>query len=187
MDYIHRLCKDLPIYFKVATLRHASILFAERAGQPVGAQERHDYQPVDIDFTFQDFRKTEKQVSAIFHEFAELSNLRKDEFDALFKGDGFRRLVLAGGGVPRDCLSLFLEALGSVMAGGERIGKDDVCLLSFANFEKKIEDLKRDSQSDEQDVLLKGIYVIRQFCLDSKTSVFLCLTVFCKNWSRREN
>jgi Cdc6-like AAA superfamily ATPase len=30
MDYIHRLCKDLPIYFKVATLRHASVLYAER-------------------------------------------------------------------------------------------------------------------------------------------------------------
>lgn len=58
------------------------------------------------------------------------------------------------------------------MTGGDRIGKDDVRLLSFANFEKKIEDLKRDSQSDEQDVLLKGIYIIRQFCLDSKTSGF---------------
>jgi Cdc6-like AAA superfamily ATPase len=32
MDYIHRLCKDLPLYFKVATLRHASVLYAERGG-----------------------------------------------------------------------------------------------------------------------------------------------------------
>ena len=61
MDYIHRLCKDLPLYFKVATLRHASVLYAERGGQPVGAQERHDYQPINIDFTFQEFKKTEKQ------------------------------------------------------------------------------------------------------------------------------
>ncbi len=42
MDYIHRLCKDLPLYFKVATLRHASTLYADRLGQPLGAQERHD-------------------------------------------------------------------------------------------------------------------------------------------------
>ena len=27
IDYIHRLCKDLPLYFKVATLRHASSLY----------------------------------------------------------------------------------------------------------------------------------------------------------------
>jgi energy-coupling factor transporter ATP-binding protein EcfA2 len=172
MDYVHRLCKDLPLYFKAATLRHASVLYAERKGQPVGAQERHDYQPIDIDFTFQDFPKTEKQVLDIFHEFAQLADITPSEFDSLFKGDGFRRLVLAGGGVPRDCLSLFLEALGPVMADNSRIGKDDVRLLSFSNFERKIEDLKRDSQAGEQDVLLKGIYVIRQFCLQSKSSVF---------------
>ena len=45
MDYLHRLCKDLPLYFKLATLRYSSTLYADRAGQPVGAQERHDYQP----------------------------------------------------------------------------------------------------------------------------------------------
>ena len=44
VDYIHRLCKDLPLYFKIATLRHASTLYADRDGQPIGAQERHDYQ-----------------------------------------------------------------------------------------------------------------------------------------------
>jgi hypothetical protein len=32
--------------------------------------------------------------------------------------------------------------------------------------------LKRDSQTGEQDALLKGIYVIRQFCLDKKTNIF---------------
>jgi Archaeal ATPase. len=172
MDYIHRLCKDLPIYFKVATLRHATVLYAERGGQPVGAQERHDYQPINVDFTFQDFPKTERQVREIFHEFAALAGMSPEEFEGLFKGDGFRRLVIAGGGVPRDCLSLFLEALATRPAGDSRIGKDDVRQLSFSNFEKKIEELKRDSQRDEQDILLKGIYVIRKFCLDKQTSVF---------------
>ena len=32
MDYLHRLCKDLPLYFKVATLKHASTLYADRLG-----------------------------------------------------------------------------------------------------------------------------------------------------------
>lgn len=63
MDYIHRLCKDLPIYFKIATLRHASVLYAERSRQPVGAQERHDYQPINIDFTFQEFPKRRNRFS----------------------------------------------------------------------------------------------------------------------------
>ncbi|MGI8438222.1 MAG: hypothetical protein ACR2NX_15210 [Chthoniobacterales bacterium] len=171
-DYIHRLCKDLPIYFKIATLRHASVLYAERGRQPIGAQERHDYQPINVDFTYQDFRRTEKQVLAIFDEFARLAGMPPTDFDSLFKGDGFRRLVLAGGGVPRDCLSLFLEAISRSTNDDGRIGKDDVRLLSFSAFERKIEDLKRDPQSGEQDALLKGIYVIRQFCLDKKTSIF---------------
>src|SRR6185312_4719051 len=39
VDYVHRLCKDLPIFFKIATLRHASVLYADSRGQPIGAQE----------------------------------------------------------------------------------------------------------------------------------------------------
>ena len=97
-----------------------------------------------------------------------------EELASLFRGDGFRRLVIAGGGVPRDCLSLFLEALTKVNVEDEktRIGKDDIRLLSFSNFERKIEELKRDSQRDDQDILVKGIYVIRRFCLDRQTSIF---------------
>ncbi|WIY24486.1 hypothetical protein [Parasedimentitalea psychrophila] len=78
---------------------------------------------------------------------------------------------MAGGGVPRDVLSLFIDVLGS---GAEtRIGKDEVRLLSKANLERRIDELKQDSQYDEQDALLKGIYSIREFCLRRKTNVFL--------------
>lgn len=175
MDYIHRLCKDLPLYFKLATLRHASTLYADRLGQPLGAQERHDYQPINIDFTFSDFRKTVEQDRKIFHEFGRLANLEAAEIDALFKGEGFERLVLAGGGVPRDCLSLFLEVLESVQppSGDGRIGKDDVRILSRANFERRIEELKQDSEGAEQGILIKGIYVLRQFCFEQQSNILL--------------
>jgi hypothetical protein len=172
MDYVHRLCKDLPLYFKVATLRHASVLYADRSGQPTGAQERHDYQPINIDFTFADFRKTESQLRKIFHEFGKQASLTPDNIDSIFKGDGFKRLVMAGGGVPRDCLSIFLEVADQVKDGDGRIGKDDIRILSRSNFERRIEELKQDSEGIEQNLLLKGIYVIKKFCLDRKTNVF---------------
>ena len=86
MDYIHRLCKDLPLYFKVATLKHATTLFADRDGQPIGAQERHDYQPINIDFTLSDFRRTRDQNRRIFHEFGTLAGMTADEVDGLFRG-----------------------------------------------------------------------------------------------------
>lgn len=173
MDYIHRLCKDVPLYFKVATLRHASTLYADRMGQPLGAQERHDYQPINIDFTFEDFRKTLAQNRKIFHEFGRLAGMTTHEVDELFKGEGFERLVLAGGGVPRDCLSLFLEVHETVQSRDGRIGKDDVRALSRANFERRIEELKQDSEGSEQGVLIRGIYVIRQFCITRGTNIFL--------------
>lgn len=61
IDYVHRLCKDVPLYFKVATLRHATTLYADRGGQPTGAQERHDYLPINVDFTVTDFLRTGDQ------------------------------------------------------------------------------------------------------------------------------
>jgi energy-coupling factor transporter ATP-binding protein EcfA2 len=176
MDYIHRLCKDLPLYFKVATLRHASTLYADRQGQPLGAQERHDYQPINIDFTLSDFTKTAAQNRKIFIEFGRLAALQPDEIDGLFKGEGFERLVLAGGGVPRDCLSLFLEVLDTVQPpnGDGRIGKDDVRILSRSNFEHRIEELKQDSEGREQIILIKGIYVLREYCIDKKAISYSC-------------
>ncbi len=173
IDYLHRLCKDLPLYFKVATLRHSSTLYADRSGQPIGAQERHDYQPINIDFAFTDFRRTASQNHLIFGEFAKLAGLTPEDIDSLFKGDGFDRLIMAGGGVPRDCLSLFLEALQGVPQGDGRIGKDDVRIMSRSNFERRIEELKQDSADDEQATLIRGIYVLRKFCIDKRTNIMM--------------
>jgi hypothetical protein len=174
MDYIHRLCKDVPLFFKVATLRHASSLYADREGQPVGAQERHDYQSINIDYTFGDFRKTRDQNWAILSEFAQSVGMKKSELESLFKGEGFARLVMAGGGVPRDVLSLFLEILSDTdVKHGGKIGKDEIRVLSRENFERRIEELKQDSHDEEQGDLIKGIYIIRKFCLDRKTNIFM--------------
>ena len=172
-DYVHRLCKDVPLYFKFATLRHASILFADRGSQPTGAQERHDYQPINVDFTLADFKKTANQLREILYRFGAKAQMSQAEIDALFMGEGFDRLVLASGGVPRDFLSLLLEALSPKPPGEEHIGKDDVRILSQGILQRRIEELKADSEQQDQDALIRGIYAIRKFCLDRKTNVFL--------------
>lgn len=76
---------------------------------------------------------------------------------------------------PATAFSLFLEVLETVqLAGGDgRIGKDEIRILSRSNFERRIEELKQDSEGREQDTLIRGIYVLRKFCIDRKTSVFL--------------
>jgi len=173
-DYVHRLCKDTPLKFKLATLKHNSVLYIDRAGQPIGIQERHDYQPINIDFTFENFDRTVDQNKGIFVEYAKMAGMTTDELNALFKGKGFDRLVLAGGGVPRDCLSFFLEVLDRVKTNDVdgKIGKDEVRFLSKETFERRIEELKQDSEGQDQDALLRGIYAIREFCLDKKRMCF---------------
>jgi hypothetical protein len=175
MDYIHRMCKDLPLYFKIATLRHVSTLYAERAGQPLGAQERNDYLPVNIDFTLENFNHTVDQNRKIFAEFGRQAGLKDGDIDGLFKGSGFERLVLAGGGVPRDCLSLFLTVLDYAQPpnGDGRIGKDEVRISSRSNFERRIGDLKQDSGGAEQLTLIRGVYVLRQLYIDRKSNILM--------------
>jgi hypothetical protein len=175
MDYIHRMCKDLPLYFKVATLRHVSTLYAEREGQPLGAQERNDYLPVNIDFTLENFQHTVDQNKKIFAEFGRQAGLKDGDIDELFKGSGFERLVLAGGGVPRDCLSLFLTVLDNEQPpnGDGRIGKDEVRISSRSNFESRIGDLKQDSGRSEQLTLIRGVYVLRQLYIDKKSNILM--------------
>ena len=172
-DYVHRLCKDVPLFFKFATLRHASVLFADRGNQPTGAQERHDYQPINVDFTLADFGKTANQLRKILHRFGEKAGMSSRDVDALFMGEGFNRLVLASGGVPRDFLAFLLEALSTKPEGEEKIGKDDVRILSRAVLQGRIEELKADSEQKDQGALIRGIYAIRKFCLDKKANVSL--------------
>ena len=44
---------------------------------------------------------------------------------------------------------------------------------SRSNFERRIEELKHDSEGGEQDVLMRGIYALRKFCLDKKSNIFV--------------
>ena len=45
--------------------------------------------------------------------------------------------------------------------------------MSRSNFERRIEELKQDSEGREQDVLIRGIYVMRKFCIEKQTNVFM--------------
>ncbi len=174
-DYIHRMCKDTQLKFKIATLKHNSVLYIERTNQPIGIQERHDYQPINVDLNFEQFERTRNENKKIFYEYSKMSGMSNDQFDDLFKGKGFDRLVLAGGGVPRDCLSFFLEVLDRVKSADPegKIGKDDVRFLSKNTFERRIDELKQDSEGQDQEALLRGIVAIRGFCLEKKSNVFL--------------
>jgi hypothetical protein len=57
--------------------------------------------------------------------------------------------------------------------GDGRIGKDDIRIMSRSNFERRIEELKQDSAGDEQATLIRGIYILRKFCIDKRTNIMM--------------
>lgn len=61
-DIIHRLCKGTKLFYKLATVRHRTQLYKEIDGQPVGVQIRHDFIPIDLDFSLEKFPSTSKNL-----------------------------------------------------------------------------------------------------------------------------
>jgi hypothetical protein len=173
IDYLHRICKGSRIYFKTATLENSTVLFTEIAGQPIGVQRGNDYQAINVDFNLKNFNQTQQQVRSIFHRYAKEAGIDSDEFDEQFMGQGFERLVWAGGGVPRDCMSLFLDALEKAGKREERIGKDLIRILSREQIDQRVQDLKKDSHQEEQEALINAAWIIREFSLENKRNVFL--------------
>lgn len=149
-DYIHRLCKDTPLWFKIATLRHSTVFYADRKGQPTGGQERHDYEPINIDFTLSDFPTTANQLRKILSRYGKEAGMTPIQVDDLFMGGGFDRLVIASGGIPRDFLSILKDILGALDDPDARIGKDQVRIHSLGVWNRRVEELKKDAQSGEQ-------------------------------------
>jgi hypothetical protein len=91
-------------------MKHNSVMYIERAGQPIGIQERHDYQPINIDFAFEHFDRTLEQNRGIFLEYCKLAGMIPADFEARFKGKGFDRLVLAAAGFRATACRFFSKS-----------------------------------------------------------------------------
>ena len=169
IDFIHRLCKNLPCFFKVATLPHASALYLSVDGQPVGVQKLHDYQVINVDYSLEEFGTTRDQIEKIFFNVARIAEVAEDDVRTFFRGGGFDRLIIAGGGVPRDCLAILAELLqNATVDSAFSVGKDDVRKISPQILSSRIDDLKRDSAVAIQDDLLRAIYALREVALNQK-------------------
>ena len=115
IDYLFRLCKGQKAYIKVASVSHRTKLYERKEnGVPYGLEESADLQKIDLDFLLQRFDETEIFLKNI------LNNLCKDfgikNVDDLFvsTSNGFKRLVWASGGVPRDFLQLIVYCVPQI-------------------------------------------------------------------------
>ena len=82
----------------------------------------------------------------------------------------------------------FIEALENTSKEGEaKISKDEIRNLSLSNHERRMRDLmadlKKDSQEDELNQIMKGIYPIRECCMYEKSNVFLRFLFCIIDWA----
>lgn len=170
VDYFHKLSKGTNIWLKVGTIRHRSTWY-RHGNPPIGMKLGDDAEQIDLDVTLEKYQTTKSFLIRI------LDQLAKDKGVSLsdIMADGARdRLVLASGGVARDFLSLFRRALDEtrerVLSGdlvrGPKMGAEDVNRAAGAYYEHKTEELNRDADSNERQVILDFVQKVRNFCLD---------------------
>jgi len=179
IDYFHRIAKDHRLWLKIGIIRQRSEWY--RRGDPsVGIKLGDDADSIDLDITLEKYAVARAFLRQILAKFAEEAGVGLVE---LMTDGAFDRLVLASGGVARDCLSVFRMAVGVARErlqsadkhrdSNEKITAEDVNAAAGEYDAYKREDFKRDTD-DDQEELQEEFEKLKTFCLDEiKANCFL--------------
>jgi hypothetical protein len=174
LDYFHRLCKNLPIYLKVGTIRNRSRVY-KGGDPPIGIEHPHDAGSIDLDKTLADFEAAKTFLLDVADGVLKSAGVGSRQ---ILKSRVANRLVLASGGVARDFLSLLGVAVQR--AGSKRPGAPLVVNISEVNTvageleTSKRADLARDiAAGEDEGLLLKALDEVRTFCYGQKVNCFL--------------
>ncbi|MEL1254998.1 hypothetical protein AAEO57_14505 [Flavobacterium sp. DGU38] len=168
VDFFHRLSKDTPIYLKVATIKHRSALYSHVNGIISGIEIGHDAQPIELDYTLDQFQALSNFMWDLLIQANRNSNAGVD-LKTLISDNAFKQLCLASGGVPRDFLSLFIKLCNNIISGKSIITKTDVNEIAIENYPIKLENFKRDT-AEEKDLLEYYLKFLRNFMLTEKNT-----------------
>jgi hypothetical protein len=110
IDYLHRLLRGTELYLKVGTVRHRTALVRHNGAQTVGVELAQDVEEINLDQTFEDIDATKRYLTRMLDSMA--ANVGLNDFsETHFSDEGLLALTLASGGVPRDFLTIFVEAV----------------------------------------------------------------------------
>lgn len=166
VDFFHRLSKDTPLFLKVATIKHRTSLYIQTAGTYIGIEMGHDAQPLELDYTLDQFIQLQNFMWDLLKQANTNSNANVD-LDNLITENAFKQLCLASGGVPRDFLSLFIKLCNKIINGNNAISKPEVNEIAIENSPNKFENFKRDT-AEEKEVLEHYLQYLKDFMLNSK-------------------
>ena len=168
VDYLHRLLRGTNAYLKVGTIRHRTSL-RRHEGQTVGIELGQDVEEISLDRTFQTFQDTRAYLVAMLDELARRVGLDNASGD-LFNPDAAHALTLASGGVPRDFLNIFADAVNLSVARGKTDKLTPTFVYKAAaqiSLENKRKNLSEDAGVDAQS-LERAFADVVAFCLKEK-------------------
>ncbi|WP_159520021.1 hypothetical protein [Sunxiuqinia indica] len=168
IDYLHRLLRGTNYYLKVGTVRHRTE-YMRNDGQTIGVELQEDIEEINLDRTLEDLNSTSTYISQMLNSLAEKVDL-KDPVTELFNQQAFEKLVIASGGVPRDFLTIFVDAVDNALSVGreEYITPTNIWkAASSLSYRKKLKNLRKDASNDA-DSLERVYRDLMRFCLQEK-------------------
>ncbi len=174
LDYVHRLVRGTDFYLKVATIRHRTDII-RHDGQTIGVQLDQDLEQINLDRTLEDLTSPSDYLARILNSMAKDVNL-ENASETLFNKSGFEKLVIASGGVPRDFLTIFVNAIDNAISTGNVKHLTPTNIWKSASsfsYRSKLKAL-RDDVNTEAINLERLFRDLMKFCIqDKKRTCFL--------------
>ena len=117
VDYLHRLLRDTNAYLKIGTIRHRTSL-RRHENQTIGVELGQDVEEISLDRTLETFKDTQNYLVSMLDELSKSVGIINASTE-LFNQDAAHALTLASGGVPRDFLNIFADAVDLAISKGK--------------------------------------------------------------------
>jgi hypothetical protein len=150
IDYLHRLVRGSNGYLKIGTIRHRSRLVRYEAGQTIGIEPRQDFEPIDLDQTFENVDQTKTYLRTMLDSMGQRVGIQAASQEYLTP-DALFQLALASGGVPRDYLNIFSEAVRAARSGQQGLRLTPTHIYKGAareSYRTKLRNFREDAGGD---------------------------------------
>lgn len=173
LDYLHRFVRDTNLYLKIGTIRHRTTLL-KNENQAIGVELGQDIEEISLDRTLEDLDTTQTFLYQMLRTLAERVGIK--DIENCFNRDALQALTLVSGGVPRDFLNIFVNAINA--ARGENSVRWLTPTLIYKgagrlSYNQKLKNLKDDAGVDITG--LERVFVdLLRFCLkETRKTAFL--------------
>lgn len=168
LDYLHRLVRGTDFYLKVGTVRHRTNL-VRNDGQTIGVVLEQDIEQINLDRTLEDLTSPTEFLANLLNSLGDKVGLPNTTTD-LFNQQAFEKLVIASGGVPRDFLTIFINAIDIAVSSGQLKHLTPTNIWKAASsfsYRNKLQNLRTDVSSDAQ-AIERVFRNLLQFCISNK-------------------